>query len=165
MTAVVRLAGVLLVTVLIGALGACAGESASGPPDIVYGRDVCEECHMIISEARYAAAYREEGQDAFAFDDIVDMVTHGTRAGALAGADAWVHDYHSEEWIDARAAWYVAAAVATPMGGGVVAFEAEGDAQTFADEKEGRLLRWDDLVADVEAGMSEATSTIGGSGP
>jgi copper chaperone NosL len=165
MRALVRVAAALLTVVLATTIGGCGDESNSGPPDIEYGRDVCAECHMIISEARYAAAYREEGREAYAFDDIVDMVTHGTRARVLADVDAWVHDFLSEDWIEARTAWYVDADITTPMGGGVVAFEAEVDAQAFAEERGGQVLRWQELVAGVETEMSGATGTTGGTEP
>ena len=51
-----------------------------GPPDIVYGRHICLECGMIISEERVAAAYEWEGEDRV-FDDIGDMLIHGKDAG------------------------------------------------------------------------------------
>ncbi|MCU0271062.1 MAG: nitrous oxide reductase accessory protein NosL [Acidimicrobiales bacterium] len=156
---------VLSFALVVGLVAGCGGETASGPPDIVYGRDVCAECGMIISEARYAAAYRQPGEDALAFDDLVDMVTHGTRAGVLSQVDAWVHDYYSEEWINAGVAWYVDADIATPMGGGVVAFSSETDARAFADERGGRVLSWEELVAEVEADLSGATATVGGTEP
>jgi len=38
-------------------LSACSSSDASGPPEIQYGRDICVQCGMIASEAKFAAAY------------------------------------------------------------------------------------------------------------
>ena len=39
-------------------LAACGGGTdTTQPPEILYGQDVCDECDMIISEEKYAAAY------------------------------------------------------------------------------------------------------------
>lgn len=139
------LAGVVAVL----ALSACGGGSSSGPPQIEYGRDVCDQCHMIISEARYASAYRNADGEAFVFDDIAEMLAH-IAAGTVPTDDrVWVHDFFTEEWIGAPAAWYVRGAIETPMGGGIVAFATQEDAQAFAQERGGEVLGWTDVLAEV----------------
>ncbi len=130
-------------------LAACGGGSSSGPPDIEYGRDVCDQCHMIISEARYACAYRDAGGEAFVFDDIAEMLAHISTRTAPADDRVWVHDFLTEEWIVAPAAWYVRGSIETPMGGGIVAFTTEADAEAFAQEREGEVLRWTDVLAEM----------------
>ncbi len=138
---------VALVAATTGLLGGCANESASGPPHIEFGRDVCDECHMIISEPRFAAAYRDAGGEPFVFDDISDMLANIAGGGQPADDMIWVHDYETEEWLDAPAAWYVSGQIATPMGGGIVAFAHEDEAQAFADEREGEILTWAEVTA------------------
>ncbi|MEI2650935.1 MAG: nitrous oxide reductase accessory protein NosL [Microthrixaceae bacterium] len=133
---------------LVAALAGCGGEAATGPPEIHYGRDTCAECHMIISEARFAAAYRDASGSPFVFDDIGDMIEHGRRAGVLDEITAWVHDYESEDWIDAPAAWFVkGGSVATPMAGGIVAFAGRSGAEQYIGDNGGELLRWAELTA------------------
>jgi len=137
------------------AIAGCGGEAATGPPDIEYGRDVCDECHMIISEPRFAAAYRDSSGEPSIFDDIGDMVDHGTRAGVLDQVTAWVHDFGTEEWVDAPDAWFVRGSdVETPMAGNIVAFAAEEDARQLAADQGGEVLRWGDLVSDPGAESS-----------
>lgn len=140
--------GVLALVVV--AASACSGGDSSGPPDISFGRDVCAECHMIISEPRFAAAYRVGSEKPLVFDDIADMVTHANKAGDVDRMKAWVHDYPSEKWMNATDAWYVRSVeIQTPMGGGVVAFRQRDEAEQFKREHDGELLRWKGLVEAV----------------
>jgi nitrous oxide reductase accessory protein NosL len=141
-----RLAAAVVAVVV---LGACGGGSSSGPPAIEYGRDVCDQCHMIISEARYSSAYRDADGEAFVFDDIAEMLAHIGAGTTPADDRVWVHDFLTEEWIAAPAAWYVRGSIETPMGGGIVAFTAEEDAQAFAQEREGDVLRWTDVLTEM----------------
>lgn len=140
-----------LVLVTGVAVAGCGGdEAATGPPEIEYGRDVCTECHMIISEARYAAAARDADGEPFVFDDIGDMFTYAARTGIVDDGAFWVHDYDTEEWVDARTAWYVRSDLETPMGHGVVAFGAVEAAEAFAEGRDGEVLRWQDMIVEFE---------------
>lgn len=137
---------------------ACGGESRSGPPEIHYGRDACAECHMIISEARFAAAYRDRNGDPFVFDDIGDLVQHATKANVLDSMTAWVHDYNTEKWIDAKPAWYVRSSIQTPMGHGIVAFSKEAAAEKFAAEHDGTVVRWAELMRQDGSSTTHPTT-------
>lgn len=139
---------VVLGLALLGVVVAnCSGGNASGPPEINYGRDVCDQCHMIISEPRYAAAYRDGTGKAYKFDDIGDMVTHAVKAGRTSGETAWVHDYNDEEWIAADQAWFVRSPdIQTPMGGGIIAFASKSAAEQFVNDEGGALMQWPELV-------------------
>lgn len=137
---------------LVTIVAACGGSEASGPPEISYGRDVCDECHMIISEARFAASYRLDGETR-KFDDIGDMVVYGLRNEELDDASAWVHDYDTEEWVEAvRATFVRARGLETPMAWGVVAYAEEADAEAFAADVGGEVMGWSELVRGVEDG-------------
>lgn len=147
LAAVAVLAGVAVL------VGACGG-GGDKPPEIAYGRDTCAECHMIISEPRFAAAYRTPDGTERKFDDIGDMVAFGVRQNQLADAKAWVHDFESEEWLDAREATYVvgdAGVIDTPMGRGVLAFSERSAAEAFASGKAAKVVTWDELVANPPA--------------
>ena len=148
-----RAAVAALASVLMAGLSAaaCGGSDPNAPPKLNYGRDVCVECGMIISEARFAAAYRLAGGKERRFDDVGDMVVYGRKTGDLDKAKAWVHDYRTRRWLDARKAWYVAGdAVDTPMGRGVVAFAKRSAAADFARERQGTVLDWNGLLARPE---------------
>ena len=139
----------MLVAALLPACGDAA-PSAPAPPDIAYGRAICVECGMIISEPRYAAAYEIDGDDRI-FDDIGDMLAHGLRTGELTlETPAWVHDHPSAEWLDAHLAWFVVdAGLATPMGHDIAAFADRAAADRLAADRGGRVHDWDQLIAEL----------------
>ena len=135
----------LLLILLAGTAQACgSAEAASGPPEIKYGRDICIHCDMIISEARFAAAYRLGDGTEKKFDDLGGLLIHGHETGDLATATVWVHDYQTEEWLEAPAGHYVPTRSAhTPMGYGILAFSDHGRATEFAVGVDGEVIGWD----------------------
>ena len=65
----------VLCLLLLLALAACGGGAdTTQPPEILYGQDVCDECDMIISEEKYAAAYWTAEGEARRFDDVGEML-------------------------------------------------------------------------------------------
>ncbi len=142
-----HLALLAMLMLLTTACGETA-DTTTGPPEIVYGRDLCVECGMLITEDRFAAAYRVDGE-VKRFDDIGGMLLHGTDTGDLpmAADDAWVHDLVSRAWVAAPAAWYVVVAgLATPMGYDIVAFADRSAAEAFTDERTGMIYDWSELI-------------------
>lgn len=143
--------GITLILMLALLLTACTAQpSEPVPPKIHYGEDICSDCGMIINEPRFAGAYAVEQEpgrfESFVFDDIGDLLLHMYKNKTLKGVDWWVHDYHSEEWIDAPTAFYVLSnQIKTPMGYGIAAFAEESAAKEFAAGVDGKLLSWDDL--------------------
>jgi copper chaperone NosL len=131
-------------------LAACqTGQVEVRPPEIVYGQDVCSRCGMIIGEARFAAAAQLQSGEYLLFDDAGEMLTELDEYTANLGQvvlAAWVHDYHSEEWIDIHKAIYVkSATLSTPMGSGIACFSDEAQAQQFAAEQGGKLYSLEEI--------------------
>jgi len=115
------------------------------PPEIIYGRDVCDRCGMIIEDARFAAAYMTTGGDARIFDDIGDMLVHQADEKDEVYA-YWVHDYETEAWLRAETAHFVLTnEIHTPMGYGLLAFADSGRATAVAVRNNGRLLTFPEL--------------------
>ena len=135
-------------------LSGCGKQTgASGPPEIKYGRQVCLQCGMIISDVRYA--YLGSDGDPRCFDDIGCLVAYRqTRAEPTTAV--WVHDFTSKEWLAAEAATYVRSRqIATPMGYGLAAVAGEAAAGALAAAKAGEVLTWRLLVrADPTASAS-----------
>lgn len=140
---VTALGGLMMATV------ACGGDaSADEPPEIDYGSDICSRCHMIVSEDRHAAGLVGQDGETLIFDDTGEMVMTVQEQG-LAQRRAWVHDYTTREWIDGTTAFFVDSHdIMTPMGTGVVAFAARTAAEAFADETNGRVMTWEETLAD-----------------
>jgi copper chaperone NosL len=148
-----------LLLALLFVSGCAQGIAEIRPPDIRYGEDLCAECNMIISDPRFAAAYAHEisaGRYAqLAFDDIGDMLIHAAKHPEQKVVGWYVHDYRSEEWLDATSAHFVTGdAIVTPMGHGLSAFATPEDAQALAAQSGGEVLTWEMLQAhELDASM------------
>jgi copper chaperone NosL len=139
---------IIMIALLLTACTARAAQPA--PPEIHYGEDMCAGCGMIINDARFASAYaveQEPGRFAsFVFDDIGDMLAHMQKDQSRKAVNWWVHDYTSEEWIDARTAFFVMSdQIKTPMNHGIAAFATESAAARFAAGIGAKTINWDDL--------------------
>ncbi|MDX1614372.1 MAG: nitrous oxide reductase accessory protein NosL [Candidatus Promineifilaceae bacterium] len=144
---------ICLVGLLLLINGACEPAKVTlQPPEIRYGEDSCDQCRMIISEARYAAAYLTADGQPRRFDDIGGMLAY-QRDSTDDVASAWVHDYQTAAWIAAEEATYVVAGEYTPMGSGIVAFATAETARQWAQDHEGIVLDYAGLV-DLDAPMS-----------
>ena len=155
-----RMLALGLLVVLVGWLLAGCAPVAKGtePPEIHYGEDLCSDCGMIINEPKFAAAYTHEAEpgrfESFIFDDIGDMLVHMQKNQTLKPVGWWVHDFDSEEWIDATTAFYVMSdQIKTPMFHGIVAYKDQAAAQQKADEVGAAVLDWDKVR--VEAAMMQ----------
>jgi copper chaperone NosL len=132
--------------------GCSSAGDGDGPPEIRYGVDVCDHCNMIINEPRFAAAYFSEAGETRRFDDIGEMFLYAEEQGE-AVRSYWVHDFHSEEWLEAsRATFAYNPDLITPMGWGIAAFATEGDAHAYHDERGATILSYTELREQVLRG-------------
>ena len=94
-----------------GLLGGCFGEPETGPVEIVYGRDSCDYCRMIISDPRFAAEIRRgPGRKVYKFDDVGDAVFFLDEQSWKdeEGVEFWVMNVRDgKTWLDARASYYI----------------------------------------------------------
>ncbi len=128
-------------------LGACAQPSSEPqPPNIAYGRDMCDACGMIISEARFAAATVLVDGKTLKFDDAGEMFTYHAKNPQLQVRAWFVHDYNTQNWIPGATAFYVVAKdIKSPMGTGVAAFADKSAAETFAAKYNVKVLSFDEV--------------------
>ena len=140
-----ELLGWLVAPIVLSGCGESATR-ADAPPEINYGRDVCARCGMIISEERYAAGLVAQDGTATVFDDSGELVAF-VQVEGLQQRRVWVHDYDTKRWIDGEKAFFVVDATAqTPMGTGVVTFEQQAAAATYAAANQGRVLTWAEML-------------------
>ncbi|MGL4649784.1 MAG: nitrous oxide reductase accessory protein NosL [Caldilineaceae bacterium] len=145
----------LTLALLLFAMAGCAlGSATAAPAEIRYGEDLCADCGMIINEPRFAVSYAWEIEpnryESVAFDDMGDLVNHlkANQERVLAGI--WAHDFYSEEWIDAEAAFYVVSPdIRSPMGHGVAAFNSEAPAAELAASFGVAVLDWDHMRIEI----------------
>ncbi len=125
------------------ALAGCEAVNADTPRKIRYGREMCEHCAMLISDARFAAQlWTPEKRRFSVFDDVGCAVAFAEeqRLSGEPAARIWAADYADPTgWIDARKAFYLSG-VASPMGYGYAAVRGGGsDRVSFETMRAGAL--------------------------
>lgn len=142
---------IALLSLLALFLAGCGG-TAEGPPEIRYGEDACDQCQMIISEPRFAAAYVTEDGEFRRFDDFGEMFLYAAEREE-AVRTFWVHDFDSKEWLEVDSATFVHdPELVTPMGWGIAAFADESAAETYHAENGGTVLTAAAFQEQVESG-------------
>ena len=142
-----RLAWTGLATSLV--LAGCQDRSSARPPAIRYGEEPCAQCRMLIGDARYAAVVVTAAGETRKFDDIGCLIRYRAQHPEPSQA-VWVRAYGIDEWLAAGEAVFVhSAELATPMGSGIVALAADGDAAQLGREMRGEVVRFEELPAVV----------------
>ena len=133
-------------------LGACA---AGGPEPIAYGRDACDYCRMVISDARYGAELVTAKGKVRRFDSIECLAAYYLQVRAEGQVRSlWVTDFaRPGTLVPAADAQYVrAAGPGSPMGMGLTALgpQADGAARRRVAGDDASPMRWPDVLALVE---------------
>jgi copper chaperone NosL len=121
------------------------------PQPIRYGQDLCDHCHMTISDPRFAGEIVTHTGRVYRFDDPACLAAfRRDQLRDTTGASAWVNDFpHPERLLDASSAVYVqSAALHTPMASGLAAF-ADASQADSAGALGGTRLTWADVLAAV----------------
>ena len=114
-------------------------------PQIRYGEETCDRCRMIISEKRFAAAYRTVEDVPRKFDDFGCAILHQIEQDEQV-KQFWVYDYKESAWLDTAHAFFVQSTdVLTPMGYGVAAVKTESEAQRLANSTNGQIVEFNQL--------------------
>jgi nitrous oxide reductase accessory protein NosL len=143
----------LVMTPLAAALSACGKNDGlpEGMLAIVWDRDTCTRCSMIISDRRFAVEMRGGPTNAvFKFDDIGCAVTWTRDKIAAhpwmndAATRLWVADVNSRgndvKWLEARAAHYITKTSPMAYNQGAVA-QAQAGSIDFATMSEHVLAK------------------------
>ena len=144
----------ILCVLLLLTLTACGGGAdTTQPPEILYGQDVCDECDMIISEEKYAAAYWTAEGEARRFDDVGEMLVF-MGENREPTASVWVHDVNSAAWLPADEGWFVMnSGLRSPMGTGIAVTADEQAARALAfDQAQAAVMTFGENLARPEAG-------------
>lgn len=144
------------------ALAACAPQNQSGepqPPEIAYGFDICDNCGMVISEARFACASLLADGTYHKFDDIGCLIMYQLDRPNETVTAYFVHEHYSENWLRGEKAMFVhSVKIASPMGHGLAAFNtreaAEGFAKSYCgDDADCRVLNFEELRVHVHVAL------------
>ena len=129
-----------LAAALIAVLASGCAAGRDEVPEIVVDRSACSHCGMLISELRFAAAYRTDDGETKVFDEIGCLVA--AARGTSGTARFWFRDADDGGWIGGGGAVFVSSpSIRTPMGGGIVAFRTGVAADAAAGRHNGRVVR------------------------
>lgn len=144
----------IVLIVLLSLIGCAQAKDEIQPPEIFYGQDLCDECSMIISEARFAAATIDLKGNAHKFDDIGGMLIYHMDHPESQVKAYFVHDYNSQSWLRGETAFYVRSPrIQSPMDDGIAAFAEQAAAQDLAARVQGTVYKFDDLRVNVHLTM------------
>lgn len=154
----------LIVTLIVAifVFAACGrDESTIQPAEIHYGEDLCAECGMIISDPKFASSISKEigegRHQTVAFDDIGDMLAYLDKHPEEKVVGWFVHDYETEEWIDATTAFFVVSeAVKSPMNHGIAAHAQKSAAEAMVQKNNGQLFTWQEVQSHATQGHAHS---------
>lgn len=127
-----------------------AGCGSPGPRTVRYGAELCEHCHMTVSDPRFGGQLVTRKGRVFVFDDagcLATFVNTGTvRPDEVQSV--WVNDFlDSRNLLEAGAATYLEVQdLRTPMGSGVIAVSSPHEADSLVTITGGRILTWPDVL-------------------
>lgn len=127
-----------------------AGCRSPGPRIVRYGAELCEHCHMTVSDPRFGGQLVTRKGRVFVFDDAGCLATF-VNNGMVPPEDVhsvWVNDFlDSKELLEAGAANYLTVeGLRTPMGSGVIAVSTAREADSLASIMGGHVLTWPDVL-------------------
>jgi len=126
-------------------------EKLTGDPKVKYGEDSCAHCRMVISDDRFAAAWREGTSREEYFDDIGCMIASLREKPPAEGAVFFVRDFAADLWIDAEAASYrIAPGIKSPMAYDIAAFASPEAAANNEHTRDGQPQTWAELLAGLK---------------
>jgi copper chaperone NosL len=117
---------------LLACLGLAACGPSAGPEPIVYDREACAHCRMLISDPHFAAQLRTADGFALSFDDPGCLLAF-LAARSPEVREIWFHHAREDRWLAGGEVAFAPVAH-TPMGYGLAAVEAGAPgAMTLAD--------------------------------
>jgi len=148
----------ILLLMALFIVGCSPSTNLDEPPEVLYGQDVCEECGMIINEERFAASYVTESETVRRFDDVGGMLLYDQKHQEDV-ALYWVHDLDTEDWIDAKEAFFVLdEGLITPMGWGLAPFSTQEQAENYMAENGGVMSDFATLLQEIADGDIDPTT-------
>lgn len=127
-----------------------AGCGSPGPRTVRYGAELCEHCHMTVSDPRFGGQLVTRKGRVFVFDDAGCLATF-VNTGMVRPDEVqsvWVNDFlDSRNLLEAGAATYLEVQdLRTPMGSGVIAVSSPHEADSLVTITGGRILTWPDVL-------------------
>ncbi len=134
-------------TLALGVTAACA----PSPRPIRFGEDACAQCHMLISDPRFAGQLVTRTGKVYTFDDIGCLAAF-VSTGAVPAEDVkaiLVHSYvASDSVLEATGALYLRSdELRSPMASNLAAVRPGQEADSVRAVMGGTLLDWSEVLA------------------
>jgi copper chaperone NosL len=139
------------------------------PPIAIEAGDECHVCGMIIVNypGPKGEAYLRHSKTPLKFCSTRDLFSYLLQPESQSNVtQVYVHDMGAANWahpvdsdfIEARAAWYVAdMPLKGAMGPTLASFKSRQDARAFMEKHGGRLLQYQDITLTILATLSDGT--------
>lgn len=126
-------------------LTGCSRKVSDKPPDIMAGKDPCDNCFMIINENKYAGAFWLDNGEAKRFDDIGCMMSYVSKNNSMVSA-YWVFDYLTGTPLKADNSFFLSSDnFETPMGSGIIAVQSKSEAYKLAEKYKANVISFNEL--------------------
>lgn len=118
---------------------------------IVFGKDQCQFCKMIISERSFGAELITQKGKVYKFDDahcMLSFMKSGT-AGSKETAAIYLVDYAQKEKLIVASDAFILKGekIRGPMAGNIAAFETEDSMKSFQQQWNAQQVSWKDIAA------------------
>lgn len=116
---------------LLAALWLAACGPSAGPRPIVWNKEACAHCHMLIGDPHFAAQLQAADGAVYDFDDPGCLLLFRADHPEVEVRATWFHHVSDDRWIPGERVAFVRARAPTPMGYGLGAVERDGEPGTL----------------------------------
>lgn len=136
--------------IILMVLVACTGKKTF--EKIFLGKDACEHCRMVISDARFGAEIVNSKGKIYKFDSIECLLSYQKVYGKLDDRLYVVDTIHKDEMVEVDAAYFVEDPdTRSPMGRGIMASVSSADvSKAVPTKKDLKVLKWKDVLSMLE---------------
>lgn len=132
--------GKLLILLVFFATAGCFKDKGSEPKSVVWDRETCVQCMMMLSSRPHAAQISADDGRTYFFDDVGCAVQWLNDQKKLKAVNFWVTDVETKKWIEAEKSHWQHGKFHTPMGHGFSATKKKSENSIGFAEVKTRVL-------------------------
>jgi copper chaperone NosL len=120
------------------------------PQQFAYGKDICDDCHMTVMEAKFGGELITRKGKLYKFDDA-HCLSHFIRSGIVKEADiaqtVFINYENDRDFLDVRSAFFVVSPqLKSPMNSNAASFSTKQAAEAKALATGGIVTDWNNLL-------------------
>lgn len=141
-------------TIAMASFSLLLNSCSSLPEPFNYGKDDCYTCKMGIVDKKYGGEIITKKRKIYKFDDVICMARF-LKSGVIKEEEikqTLVIDFKNENnFVNVHnASFFISNELKTPMSSNIGAFATEKAARKFKNDKEGKILKWTEIVNRVQ---------------